>query len=59
MLRIRNAAIVLLLAGVVYLLLPAERKRRLSGKIREFGRALVLALVLFWVLIVTRHWIAG
>ncbi len=59
MLRFRNAAIVLLLAGVVYAILPAERKRRLSGKLREFGRSLAIALVLFWVLIVTRNWIAG
>ncbi len=59
MLRLRNAAVVLLLAGVVYAVLPAARKRRLSGKIREFLRALAVALALFWVLIVTRNWLAA
>ncbi len=59
MLRFRNAAIVLLIAGAAYALAPAERKRRLMGKVREFGRALVVAMVLFWVLIVVRDWIAS
>ncbi len=59
MLRLRNAAVVLLLTGAVYAVLPTERKQRLSGKVREFGRALVLALALFWMLIVARKWIAG
>lgn len=54
MLRLRNLAIVVLAAAGIYALIPKERKARVSGKVREFGKALILSLVLYWILIVTR-----
>ncbi len=60
MLRIRTILILLLLASLVYALLPDERKARLRDRAREFWRALVLALVLYWVymiaLAVAKYW---
>lgn len=43
-----------LAAAGIYALIPKERKARVSGKVREFGKALILSLVLYWILIVTR-----
>ena len=54
MLRFRNLALVLLAAFGIYALLPKSRKGRLSGKVREFGKALILSLILYWILIVSR-----
>ena len=59
MLRLRNLAIVVVLASAIYALLPGARKKRLLGKLREFGRALAIALVLYWLLIIGRAWFAG
>lgn len=59
MLRFRNLALVLLAAFGIYALLPKSRKGRLAGKVREFGKALILSLILYWVLIVSRAFIAG
>ncbi len=59
MLRFRNLAIVALLASAVYALLPRERKVRFTGKLREFGRALVVSMVLYWMLMLGRSWFAG
>ncbi len=59
MLRLRNLAIVALMAWAIYSFLPAGRKVRLGGKIREFGRALVVSLVLYWILMLGRAWFAG
>jgi len=59
MIRPRNLAIVVGLASVIYAFLPGARKARLLGKVREFGRALVLSLVLYWLLMVGRAWFAG
>lgn len=59
MIRFRNVAIVAVLAAVVYALAPAARKARFLDKVREFGRALVISLVLYWLLIIGRAWFAG
>jgi hypothetical protein len=60
MFRIRTILIVVLLACLIYWLLPDERKARLRGRAREFWRALVLALVIYWVymiaLALARYW---
>lgn len=59
MIRIRNVAIVAVLATVIYALIPAARKARFLDKLREFGRALVLSLILYWLLILGRAYFAG
>lgn len=59
MIRFRNAAIVAVLAVAVYALAPAARKARFLDKLREFGRALVISMVLYWLLIIGRAWFAG
>lgn len=59
MIRFRNLAIVAVLATVIYALVPAARKARFFDKLREFGRALVLSLILYWVLILGRAYFAG
>ena len=59
MLRLRNLAIVALVAWAIYALVPAGRKARLGGKIREFGRALVVSLILYWILMLGRAWFAN
>jgi hypothetical protein len=40
---------------VVYALAPAEKKRRWLDRIREFGRALTLSLVIYWVYMLVRY----
>jgi len=59
MIRIRNVAIVAVLATAIYALIPAARKARFLDKLREFGRALVLSLILYWLLILGRAYFAG
>ena len=59
MIRLRNIAIVAVLATLLYGLAPAARKARFLDKLREFGRALVISLVLFWLLIIGRAWFAN
>lgn len=59
MIRFRNVAIVAVIAAVIYALVPAARKARFLDKVREFGRALVISLVLYWLLIIGRAWFAG
>ena len=59
MIRFRNVAIVAVLATVIYALIPATRKARFFDKLREFGRALVLSLILYWVLILGRAYFAN
>ncbi len=59
MIRFRNVAIVAGIAAVLYALAPAARKARFFDKLREFGRALVLSLILYWVLILGRAWFAN
>ena len=54
MIRFRNLAIVAVIATAVYALVPAARKARFLDKLREFGRALVISLVLYWLLIIGR-----
>lgn len=59
MIRFRNLAIVVVIAAGVYALAPAAKKTRFMGKVREFGRALAISLVLYWLLIIGRAWFAG
>lgn len=59
MIRFRNVAIVAVLATAIYALIPATRKARLFDKLREFGRALVLSLILYWLLILGRAYFAN
>ena len=47
------------LATVIYALIPAARKARFLDKLREFGRALVLSLILYWLLILGRAYFAN
>jgi len=60
MLRIRTILVLLLVASIVYWLLPDERKARLRDRGREFWRALLLALVLYWIYMiavaVAKYW---
>ncbi len=49
MFRIRNVAILLLLIGLAYAIAPPERKKLWLDKLRELGRALAVALVLYWI----------
>ncbi len=55
MLKVRNIAVLLALIVVVYAIAPAEKKRRWLDKFREFGRALTLSLVIYWVYMLVRH----
>jgi hypothetical protein len=49
MLRVRNVVILLLLIGAAYAVAPPERKKLWLDKLRELGRALAIALVLYWI----------
>jgi len=55
MLRVRNIVVLLAIIAVVYVLAPAERKRRWLDRIRELGRALALSLVIYWVYMLIRY----
>ena len=59
MIRFRNLAIVAVIATAIYALVPGARKARFLDKLREFGRALVVSLILYWLLIIGRAWFAG
>ena len=59
MIRLRNAAIVAVLAALIYAFVPGARKGRWRDKFREFGRALVISLILYWLLMIGRTWFAG
>lgn len=59
MVSLRNAAVIALVAGVIYAVLPASRKARLAQKLRELARALVISIILFWILMLGRTWMAG
>ena len=48
MFRIRTILIIISISWVVYLLMPAQRKERILGKLREFWRATAIALILYW-----------
>lgn len=41
--------ILVFLVGMVYALSPPARKKRWMGKLRELGKALALAVVIYWV----------
>ena len=58
MIRFRNLAIVATIATAIYALVPGARKARFLDKLREFGRALVVSLILYWLLIIGRAWFA-
>ena len=55
MVRIRNVIELLLILAVIYALPPEERKKRWLDKLREFGRALTLSLVIYWVFMLLRY----
>jgi len=55
MLKVRNIAVLLGLIAVLYALAPAEKKRRWLDRFREFGRALTLSLVIYWIYMLVRH----
>jgi ABC-type dipeptide/oligopeptide/nickel transport system permease component len=55
MLKVRNIVVLLAIIAVVYALAPAEKKRRWLDRIREFGRALTLSLVIYWVYMLVRY----
>jgi hypothetical protein len=53
-LKLRNLVIIAVIIGVVYALAPAERKKRWLGRFREFGRAIALSLVIYWIYMIAR-----
>jgi hypothetical protein len=55
MLKLRTVVVLILIIGVVYALAPAERKRRWLDRLREFGRALTLSLVIYWLYMLARY----
>lgn len=55
MLKVRNIAVLLAIIAVVYALAPAEKKRRWLDRLREFGRALTLSLVIYWIYMLVRY----
>jgi hypothetical protein len=55
MLKVRNIAVLLAIIAVVYVLAPAEKKRRWLDRLRELGRALTLSLVIYWVYMLVRY----
>lgn len=55
MLRIRNVVVLILIIAVVYAIAPAERKRRWRDRLKEFGRALTLSLVIYWLYMLVRY----
>ncbi len=55
MLRIRNVVVLILIIAVVYAIAPAERKRRWRDRLKEFGRALTLSLVIYWLYMLMRY----
>jgi len=50
MFRIRTILIIIATAWVVYMLMPAQRKERILGKLREVWRATAIALILYWLI---------
>jgi hypothetical protein len=48
MFRIRAIVILLTIAAAVYWLMPAHRKKRIRGKLREIWVATMVAIVLYW-----------
>lgn len=54
MVKVRNLVVIALLIGVVYALAPPERKRRWLDRLREFGRALAVSLVIYWIYMLAR-----
>lgn len=55
MLRLRNVIVLVLIIAAVYALAPADRKRRWLDRLREFGRALTLSLVIYWIYMLARY----
>ncbi len=49
MFRARAFVTILLLIFAIYTFSPAERKRRWLDKLREFGKSVVISLVIYWV----------
>jgi hypothetical protein len=55
MLKLRTVVVLILIIGVVYALAPAERKRRWLDRLREFGRALTVSIVIYWLYMLARY----
>jgi hypothetical protein len=53
-LKVRNLVIIVLIIGVIYAVAPPERKRRWLDRFREFGRAIALSLVIYWIYMIAR-----
>ena len=49
MLRFRALVTLALVILCVYALAPPERKRRWIDKLREFGKALTISIVIYWI----------
>lgn len=49
MLRFRAFVTLALVILCVYALAPAERKQRWLDKMREFGKALTISIVIYWI----------
>jgi hypothetical protein len=60
MLRVRAILIIVALLAAIYSLAPASRKERIRGKIKEIGTALTLAIIVYWIymlsVFVWNHW---
>lgn len=54
MLKVRNLVIIVLIIGVIYALAPSERKRRWLDRLREFGRAIAISLLIYWIYMIAR-----
>ena len=49
MFRVRVILILILVAALIYWLMPASRKAHLRGKLQEIVRASVFAILLYWI----------
>ncbi len=49
MFRARAVVTIFLLIFAIYAFSPPERKRRWADKLRELGKSLVIALVIYWI----------
>ena len=49
MFRLRNIVVIVLLIAGIYAIAPPEKKRAWRERLRELLRALVVALVIYWI----------
>jgi ABC-type dipeptide/oligopeptide/nickel transport system permease component len=55
MLRLRTIVVLILIIGVIYALASPEKKKRWHDRLREFGRALTLSIVIYWIYMLVRY----